>query len=90
MTKKSRQKLKYLEYERALEVKYKAFFIIFKGLSVDKSCLRTESAPLTIFSKGSIVNVQLDFKCASADLSGSIQNRVKNKPNLISELMMLI
>ena len=32
--------------ERDVGVKQKAFFIIFKGLSVAKSCLRTESAPL--------------------------------------------
>ena len=35
MTKKVREKFKY------------AFFIIFKGLSVAKNCLRPESVPLT-------------------------------------------
>ena len=33
--------------ERAFEVKEKTFFIIFKGLSVAKNCLRPESAPLS-------------------------------------------
>ena len=33
MTKKPRDK-KYLEYERAFEVKEKAFFIIFSGISL--------------------------------------------------------
>ena len=34
--------------KRALEVKEKVFFIIFKGLSVAKNCLRPEGAPLNI------------------------------------------
>ena len=45
MTKKSRQKLKYLE-ERVFDVKWKAFFIIFKGLSAAINYLKPESAPL--------------------------------------------
>ena len=32
--------------KRALKVKQKAFFIIFKGLSVTKNCLSPESTPL--------------------------------------------
>ena len=32
--------------KRAFEVKYNAFFITFKGLSVTKNCLRPESVPL--------------------------------------------
>ena len=47
MAKKSRQKLEYLRMKRAFELKQKAFFIIFKGLSVSKNCLRPESAPLS-------------------------------------------
>ena len=47
MTKKSRQKHKYLENEENFEVKQKAFFNIFKGLLVAKNCLRPEIAPLT-------------------------------------------
>ena len=43
MTKKSKQKPKYLENEKAFEVKYKAFFIFFKARSVAKNCLRPES-----------------------------------------------
>ena len=35
-----------LRTKGALEVKSKAFFIIFKGLSVAKNYLRPESAPL--------------------------------------------
>ena len=46
MTKKSIQKIKYLDNEKSFEVKLKAFFIIFKGISVVKSCLRPESVPL--------------------------------------------
>ena len=48
MTKKSRQKLKYLENEKSIGMKQKAFFINFKGLSVAKNCLRPESAPLSM------------------------------------------
>ena len=32
--------------KRAFELKQKAFFIIFKGLSIAKNCLRPESVPL--------------------------------------------
>ena len=46
MSKKSVQKLKYLENEKSFWGEKKAFFIIFKGLSVVKSRLRPESAPL--------------------------------------------
>ena len=42
MTKKTRQKLKYLENEKRIWGK-----IIFKELSVAKNCLKPESAPLT-------------------------------------------
>ena len=45
MTKRSRQKLKYLKNEWAFDVKQKGFFIIFKELSAAKNCLRPESVP---------------------------------------------
>ena len=48
MNKKSRQKLKYLENEKSFLGEIKAFFIIFKGLSVAKNYLRTESASLML------------------------------------------
>ena len=48
MTKKSRQKFKYLENEITLKVKLKAFFNIFIGLSFAKNCPRRENAPTTI------------------------------------------
>ena len=46
MTKHSRQKLNILRTKKASEVKWKVFFIIFKGLSVTENCLRLESASL--------------------------------------------
>ena len=46
MTKKTRQKLKYLKNEKSFRDEKKAFFIIFKELSVAKNCLRPESVPL--------------------------------------------
>ena len=46
MTKKSRQKFKYLEKEKSFYREIKAFFIIFKLFSVAQNCLRPESAVL--------------------------------------------
>ena len=43
--------------KRAFEVKQKAFFIIFKGLSVAKNRLRPESAPLKEKSEQVFYNV---------------------------------
>ena len=47
-TKKSKEKLKYLENEKSYSGEKKAFFIIFKGLSVVKNFLRPESASLKL------------------------------------------
>ena len=49
-TMKSDKNLNILKRKRAFKVKLKAFFIIFKGLSVAKNCLSPESAPLTFVS----------------------------------------
>ena len=38
--------------KRALKMKYEAFFIIFKGLSVLRNCLRPESGPLMLKYQG--------------------------------------
>ena len=46
MTKKSRQKFKYLENAESFLVEIKSFSIIFTGLSVEKNCPRSDSAPL--------------------------------------------
>ena len=46
MTKKLRQKFKYIENKKSFWGEIKAFFIIFKELSIAKNCLRPESAPL--------------------------------------------
>ena len=50
MNKKSRQKIKFLENENSFwkwnKIKWKTFFIIFKGLSVAKNYLGRESARL--------------------------------------------
>ena len=48
MTKKSRQKLKYLENEKRFKGEIKTILIIFKGLSDAKYCLKPESAPLNL------------------------------------------
>ena len=45
-----KQKFKYLENVKSFKDEIKAFLIIFKGLSVNKNCLRLDSAPLiTLF-----------------------------------------
>ena len=49
--------------KRAFEVKQKAFFIIFKGLSVAKNCLRPESAPLVLPLRFQVVK-EKSFKFA--------------------------
>ena len=46
MAKKWRQKFKYLENEKSFSGEIKSFFIMFKGLSVAKNCLRLESPSL--------------------------------------------
>ena len=48
MTKKSGQKYIILRIKRAFKVKLKAVFIILKGLSVAKNCLRPKSAALNL------------------------------------------
>ena len=50
MTKKSKQKFKYLENEKSFWGEIKNIFFVFKGISVVKNCLRPESAPL-IYTK---------------------------------------
>ena len=49
MAKKSRQTLQYLHKEQSFLREVKKFFNNFKGLSVAKTCLGPESAPLTLF-----------------------------------------
>ena len=49
--KKSRQKLKYLENEKSFGREIKSIFIVFKGLSAGKNCLRPECAPLQYICK---------------------------------------
>ena len=46
ITEKSRQKLNIFRTKKAFKMKWKLFFIIFKGLSFAKICLRHDSAPL--------------------------------------------
>ena len=46
LTKKSCRKIKIFEDQTSFKVKEKAFFIIFKELSVSKNCLRTQSVSL--------------------------------------------
>ena len=47
-SKKSRQKVKYLENKKSFWSEIKSIFCHFKGLSVPKNCLRPESAPLSL------------------------------------------
>ena len=43
ITRESTQKFKYLDNKKNDEAEIKTFFIIFKGLSVAKNCLRPEN-----------------------------------------------
>ena len=63
--------LNILRTERAFEVKQKAFFVIFKGLSVVKSCLGPESVTLmqTLEGNNSHFHVQRGVHCTSFFLS---------------------
>ena len=56
MTKKSREKPKYLENGKSFWGKIKRIFPHFKGFSVAKNCLRPKSAPLSLFLICSSVN----------------------------------
>ena len=51
MTKKSREKLKYLENDKSFWGEIKSIFHHFEGLSMAESCLRPENVHLT--NKGS-------------------------------------
>ena len=46
MTKNSIQKFKYLQNKKSFWGEIKSIFNIFKGLSIAKNCIRTESTPL--------------------------------------------
>ena len=63
--------LNILRTKRAFQVKQKVFFIIFKGLSVAKNCLRPESAPLRpIFKKKKNSETFKPHQRAALDLLG--------------------
>ena len=49
MTRKSRQKLKYLGNQKSFQGEIKSFAIIFKRFSVSKNFLRPETEPLIKF-----------------------------------------
>ena len=59
--------------KRAFEAKQKAFFIIFKELSVDKNCLRPGSAPLKVGNNS---------LCYYIKLLQSKQNIVRHSTNI--------
>ena len=45
VTKKAKQKFKYLENEKSFQGEIKRFLIIFKGMPVTEYCLKPEGAP---------------------------------------------
>ena len=57
MTENSSQNLNIMRTRRAFKVKYKAFFINFKGLSVSKNCLSLESEPLMLWNSTVVWNL---------------------------------
>ena len=52
--------------KRAFDVKYEAFFIIFKGLSVVKNCLRPENAPLMRLFDNELFQLSGETNCLFA------------------------
>ena len=86
MTKKPRQKCKYLENKKSFENEIKVkFFISFQGLSVAKNCHRPESAPLnTLATKtGLLCNFTKTSKGSHfiENILGPYDNLNKNKIN---------
>ena len=81
MTKKSRQKFKYLENKKTFLDEIKSIFLQFQRLSVAKNCLRPETAPITILAIKRLLwyilwdivawvwNFQLLLICKSSKLS---------------------
>ena len=79
MIKKSRQKFKYLKNEKSLSGEIKSIFVIFKGLSVPKNCLRPESAPLSQ-TKVVVPNLKELRNCKQKILfGGCLENRNPKK-----------
>ena len=62
MSKKSRQKLIYLEIEKRFYSEIKSFFIIFKELPIAKYCLRLETAPLKYLATFAFLGGQYALK----------------------------
>ena len=69
ITKKSIQKFKYLENENSFLGEIKSIFIIFKGLSVAKNCLRPKSAPLTHSRRKNCLRKRVLFYGLFSDLN---------------------
>ena len=68
MIKKLRQNFRYLENGKSFSGEIKAFFIIFKGLSVAKNCLRTKSVHL----KKKNLLIETEFFCSHSKIQESI------------------
>ena len=75
MTKSQDKNLNILRTKRTFKVKQKAFFIIFKGLSVAKNCLRPESAPLIVTYNTSLWELLENV----ANTFGSICTKINTK-----------
>ena len=61
MTKKSRQKLKYLENKKSFWSEIKSIFHHFQGLWVAKNCFRPESVPLNNYEKRFLFHLKTSF-----------------------------
>ena len=68
--------------KRAFKVKYKTFFIIFKGLSVAKTHLRPESALLSRFGF-SFLKSKWRLKKHTSNLNFNVQLSWKSKYHLV-------
>ena len=79
MTKRSRQKLKYVENGMSFWGEIKTFFIIFKAASAAKNYLRPESAPLKIHQRSITESFLLKSCCSTLRLCRCSFIQLKNK-----------
>ena len=72
MTKKSRQKIKYLENLKSFSGEPKR---IFKGLLVAKNCLKLASAPLTLAFERAVLHANILLSVIALNHSPVFQKR---------------
>ena len=64
--------------KRAFKIKWKAFFIIFRGLSVAKNCLKPESAPFRKIYRKTLLPEPLFNKVAGFQPATLLKKRLRH------------